>query len=219
MLKLDRLEELLERRSLLLNSCLLRQNKYNVAEWLKRIDLVKRDERMALKTFTEALETVEPNHTDNGKLSDIWVSYAQYYHEKGDYKTCNQIFAKGVKVEYKNVDEYVNIWSSWVELLLSDGHVNDCLTVIKQALFKKYIKKGDTMAPADMVPHSLILWELYIDLERNFGSFKSLRAAYRRMLELKVVTPFTVISFAALLEENAYYEESFRVFEQGVALF
>lgn len=47
-----------------------------------------------------------------------------------------------------------------------------------------------------MVPYSLNLWQLYLDLERNFGSFKSLRAAYRRMIELKVVTPFIIINYA-----------------------
>jgi pre-mRNA-splicing factor SYF1 len=39
-LKLYRLEQLLKKRPLLLNSCLLRQNKYNVQEWLNRIKLV-----------------------------------------------------------------------------------------------------------------------------------------------------------------------------------
>ena len=44
---------------------------------------------MALKTFTEALEIVEPNLADNGKLSDIWIAYAKYYRDTGDWKTCN----------------------------------------------------------------------------------------------------------------------------------
>lgn len=114
-MKLDRLDGLLKRRPLLLNSCLLRQNKYNVQEWLTRIELVKDDERIALKTFTEALETVESSNADNGKLSDIWVAYARYYRAKGDYKSSNQIMHKGTKVEYKHIDEYVNIWSLWIE--------------------------------------------------------------------------------------------------------
>ncbi|CAD8151307.1 unnamed protein product [Paramecium octaurelia] len=219
LLKMDRLDELLERRPILLNSCILRQNKYNVEEWLKRIELVKRDERMALKTFTEALEIVEPNLADNGKLSDIWIAYAKYYRDKGDWKTCNQIFYKGSKIEFKNIEEHVNLWSQWVEILLLDGFVNDSLSVIKQGLFKKYIKKLDKMTPSEMVPYSLQLWQLYLDLERNFGNFKSLRAAYKRMVELKVVTPFIIINYAQLLEDNAFYEESFKVFEAGVQLF
>ncbi len=47
-----------------------------------------------------------------------------------------------------------------------------------------------------MVPFSLDIWELYIDLEKNFGNFKTLRAAYKRMVELKVVTPFVIINYA-----------------------
>lgn len=39
------------------------------------------------------------------------------------------------------------------------------------------------------------------------------------MLELKVVTPFIIITYAQLLEDHHYYEESFKVFESGVALF
>jgi pre-mRNA-splicing factor SYF1 len=39
------------------------------------------------------------------------------------------------------------------------------------------------------------------------------------MLELKVVTPFVVIKFAQILEENAYFEESFKAFESGLSLF
>ena len=38
-MRLARLEDLMDRRPLLLNSVLLRQNPHNVAEWLKRIKL------------------------------------------------------------------------------------------------------------------------------------------------------------------------------------
>lgn len=40
-LRLARLENLMERRPLLLNSVLLRQNPHNVNEWLKRVELLK----------------------------------------------------------------------------------------------------------------------------------------------------------------------------------
>lgn len=40
-MRLARLENLMERRPLLLNSVLLRQNPHNVNEWLKRVDLLK----------------------------------------------------------------------------------------------------------------------------------------------------------------------------------
>ena len=39
------------------------------------------------------------------------------------------------------------------------------------------------------------------------------------MMELKVITPFLVMTYAQLLEDNAYFEESFKVFETGLAMF
>lgn len=40
-MRLARMENLMERRPLLLNSVLLRQNPHNVNEWLKRVELLK----------------------------------------------------------------------------------------------------------------------------------------------------------------------------------
>ena len=40
-LRLARFEHLMDRRPLLLNSVLLRQNPHNVHEWLKRVELYK----------------------------------------------------------------------------------------------------------------------------------------------------------------------------------
>lgn len=40
-MRLARLENLMERRPLLLNSVLLRQNPHNVNEWIKRVELLR----------------------------------------------------------------------------------------------------------------------------------------------------------------------------------
>ena len=74
---------------------------------------------MVLKTFKDALETIEPMKADMGRLSDIWyvecytffrVEYGRFHRNKGDHKICNQIISQGTKITYKNVEEYVNIW-------------------------------------------------------------------------------------------------------------
>mmetsp|Transcript_10176 Transcript_10176/g.11756 ORF Transcript_10176/g.11756 Transcript_10176/m.11756 type:complete len:365 (+) Transcript_10176:79-1173(+) len=39
------------------------------------------------------------------------------------------------------------------------------------------------------------------------------------MLSLKIATPATILNYANLLEENKYYEDSFRAYEKGIALF
>lgn len=48
---------------------------------------------MVLKTFKDALETIEPMKADLGRLSDVWVEYARFHRNKGDHKTCNQIIS------------------------------------------------------------------------------------------------------------------------------
>jgi len=44
-LRLARMENMIERRPILLNSVLLRQNPHNVNEWLKRVELLKEKPR------------------------------------------------------------------------------------------------------------------------------------------------------------------------------
>jgi pre-mRNA-splicing factor SYF1 len=46
------------------------------------------------------------------------------------------------------------------------------------------------------------IWALYLDLEKNLGSFETIRAAFKRAIELKVITPFMIITYAKYLEEN-----------------
>jgi len=52
-LRLARLENLMERRPLLLNSVLLRQNPHNVNEWIKRVDLLKEKPKEVLHCFID----------------------------------------------------------------------------------------------------------------------------------------------------------------------
>jgi pre-mRNA-splicing factor SYF1 len=63
------------------------------------------------------------------------------------------------------------------------------------------------------------LWSFYIDLEESLGTLESTKAAYESVLDLRIATPQLVLNYAALLAENKYFEDSFRVYERGVALF
>lgn len=50
-LRLARLEHLIDRRPLLLNAVLLRQNPHNVPEWLKRVELYDSQPKMVRLFF------------------------------------------------------------------------------------------------------------------------------------------------------------------------
>ena len=62
-------------------------------------------------------------------------------------------------------------------------------------------------------------WSLYIDLLENFSSFEDAKAAYERMIEIKIATPEIILNFGKFLQEHNFYEESFRVYERAVQLF
>ncbi len=43
---------------------------------------------------------------------------------------------------------------------------------------------------------------MYLDLERNLGTLETIKVAFKRAIELKIVTPFMIITYAKYLEEN-----------------
>lgn len=66
---------------------------------------------------------------------------------------------------------------------------------------------------------SLKLWSFYVDLEESIGSVETTKAVYDRIFELKIANAQTVINYANFLEENQYFEESFKIYERGISLF
>lgn len=58
---------------------------------------------------------------------------------------------------------------------------------------------------------SLKVWSLYADLEETFGSFKTCKAVYDHIIDLRIATPLTVINYGLFLESNNYFEEAFKV--------
>jgi pre-mRNA-splicing factor SYF1 len=63
------------------------------------------------------------------------------------------------------------------------------------------------------------MWSFYVDLEINFGNFETAKMAYKKMVEIKVITPYILLNYAQMLEENNFFEESFKVYETGITLF
>jgi pre-mRNA-splicing factor SYF1 len=53
----------------------------------------------------------------------------------------------------------------------------------------------------------------------NLGTSETIKQAFRRCIDLKVASPFIMISFANYLEKNSFYEESFKVYENALNMF
>ena len=58
---------------------------------------------------------------------------------------------------------------------------------------------------------SLKLWSFYVDLEESLGTVASTKAVYDKILELRIANAQIIVNYAAFLEENKYFEESFKV--------
>ena len=58
---------------------------------------------------------------------------------------------------------------------------------------------------------SLKLWSFYVDLEESIGTVSTAKAVYDKILELRIANAQVVVNYAAFLEENKYFEESFKV--------
>lgn len=75
------------------------------------------------------------------------------------------------------------------------------------------------MSPQSRLFKSLKLWSFYSDLEESIGSVESTKAVYDKIMELKIANAQTIVNYASFLEENKYFEESFKVYERGTELF
>ncbi|XP_076360546.1 pre-mRNA-splicing factor SYF1 fand [Tachypleus tridentatus] len=220
-LRLARFEDLMDRRPLLLNSVLLRQNPHNVHEWQKRVKLLEGKPREIVNVFTEAVQTVDPKLA-SGKLYQLWVSFAKFYEENGQIEDARVIFEKGTHVAYTKVVDLAAVWCEWAEMELRHENYEGALKLMEKATAAPPIKiaYNDSTEPVQSrLYKSLKVWSMYADLEESFGTFKSTKAVYDRIIDLKIATPQIIINYGLFLEENSYFEEAFKAYEKGIALF
>ena len=102
-LRMARLEYLMDKRPILLNSVVLRQNPHNVYEWHKRVKLYKGDTTRTLMTFMEAIKTVNPK-VAHGRFSSLWLSLSWFYESHDDLENARVVMKKATEVEYRTAE-------------------------------------------------------------------------------------------------------------------
>lgn len=223
-LRLARLENLMDRRPELANSVLLRQNPHNVEQWHRRVKLFESNPTRQIRTYTEAVRTVDPMKAV-GKPHTLWVAFAKLYEDHKDIANARVIFEKAVQVNYKTVDNLASLWCEWAEMELRHKNFRVALDLMRRATAEPSVEvkrrvAADGNEPVQMKLHkSLRLWAFYVDLEESLGNLESTRAVYERILDLKIATPQIIINYAMLLEEHKYFEDAFKVYERGVKIF
>lgn len=214
-LLLSKLEYLVEKRSLLINSVMLRQNPSNVVEWMKRIKLLKDDSRQQLLTFIEALKTIDPSNCF-GKLSSLWLGLAHFYESKDDLSSCRSVYENAVKVKYRNLSENMYVWSSWAEFEIRYYNEREALNVLQRALSDSNYQ---SKVPKNQLFANVKLWAFYLDLLTSLGTVDACKSAYEKAIDFRVINPTMVLNYASYLQSFSYYEESFAMYERVVEMF
>ena len=221
-IRMMRFEQLMDRRPFLVNDVLLRQNPNNVNEWEKRIALWGDNNKEVVQTYTDAIAAVQPRKAV-GKFHELWLNYAKFYEERGDLRTARIITEKAVNVPFKSVAELAEMWCGWAEMELRNENFDravDIMTKATKAPKRSTVDYFDeTLSPQQRVHKSWKLWSFYVDLVESVSTLEETKKVYDRIFELRIATPQTVVNFANLLEENKYFEESFKIYERGLDLF
>nr|RHY26319.1 hypothetical protein DYB32_008051 [Aphanomyces invadans] len=199
-------EDLAERRPLLMNAVFLRQNPHSVKEWQKRIKLLEDSPLLVVKTYTEALKTIDSANAV-GPLSALWIAFSAYYEQHDDLANARAIFTRALAHPWRNMDERATVLCAQVELELRHEEFDKALELIRAACNQKNLVK------------SLKVWNLRVDLEESLGDIESTRAAYDRVIELKLATAVMVLQYTTFLESHAYFEDAFKVYEKAIRLF
>lgn len=221
-IRMDRLDQLMNRRNFLLNDVLLRQNPNNVIEWEKRVALWGDNTKEAVQTYTDAIAAIQPKKAV-GKFHELWTNYAKLYEEGQDMNNARIILEKAVKVPFKSVAELAEMWCEWAEMELRNENFDRAVEIMAKATQAPKRSKidyfDDTLSPQQRVHKSWKLWSFYVDLVESVGTIEETRAVYDRIFELRIATPQTVVNYANLLEENKYFEDSYKIYERGLDLF
>ncbi|KAF1744170.1 hypothetical protein MXB_956, partial [Myxobolus squamalis] len=220
---MERYEDLMDRRPLLLNSVLLRQNKHNVNEWIKRTKLFEGRTIEIIRTFTEAVQTVDPDYAV-GHPNLLWSEFARFYDENHKLNEARAVFEKGVLAPFKHVEDLANLWCDYAEMELRHNNFKEALRVLRKStsvptrkINVSFHDEKDNVR--SRVHKSIKLWSFYVDLEECFGTFETTKSAYNKVVSMKIASPQIILNYCQYLEDNYYFEESFKVYEQGVNLF
>lgn len=221
-IRMMRFEQLMDRRPFLVNDVLLRQNPNNVVEWEKRVALWGENKHEIVNTYTNAIAAIQPRKAI-GKFHELWLNYARFYEEGGDLRNARIILEKAVKVPFKSVAELAETWCGWAEMELRNENFDGAVGIMAkatQAAKRSTVDYFDeTLTPQQRVHKSWKLWSFYVDLVESVSTLEETKKVYERIFELRIATPQTVVNFANLLEENHYFEESFKIYERGLDLF
>jgi pre-mRNA-splicing factor SYF1 len=180
-----------------------------------------------VETYTDATQTINPRKAP-GKFHTLWINFAKFYEEGGDLESARAIFEKAAKVPFANVNDLAELWCEYAEMETRHEEFDNALDVMGRATTTPRFTHvnphnvnyhDETLTPQQRVFKSLKLWSFYVDLEESVGTVESTKAVYDKIMDLRIANPQIIVNYATFLEENEYFEDSFKVYERGIDLF
>jgi pre-mRNA-splicing factor SYF1 len=150
------------------------------------------------------------------------VEFAKFYEVNDQLDDARTVFEKASQVDFVKVDDVAAVWCEWAEMEIRQENFQKALDLMYRATVipKNKVSYTDESETVQARLHkSLKLWSMYADLEESFGTFKSCKSVYDRIIDLRICTPQIIINYGMFLEEHNYFEEAFRAYEKGIALF
>ena len=172
------------------------------------------DEKIAC--LREALEAVRHVPCTRGGTFELWQALIQILPKEDS----RQAFEEALLFFHSSAKSLVSLWCAYAEHELSQSDAKAALGIARRAVAgraeggRKSLQRFFKAAAKD-----IRLWNLLVDLEEACGTLASTRAAYDRMIEMKLATPRTFLNYAQLLEEHRFFEDSFKVYERGLVEF
>ncbi|KAJ2659196.1 pre-mRNA-splicing factor syf1 [Coemansia sp. RSA 1200] len=234
-LRLLRLERLMDRRPFLVSDVVIAQQPHSVQSWLKRAALwqAQSNRDKAVETYEAAVAAVDPHRipSGDGKVTDLWMAYAELLEGEEEFDQMRSVLSRAVSAATAvgSVAELADLFVWYAEKELALGQTERALQVLTQATavpravassFRKVDYRDESVSPHHRVFKALKVWNLLVDIRESMDdAADATRAAYDRMLELRIATPQTVVNYADFLEQHSYFEDSFRVYERGIEAF
>jgi pre-mRNA-splicing factor SYF1 len=218
-----KLNDLLDRRELLLNRTLLRENVNNIECWIQRGALYLDRQydyapktRLALWTslkalteqhgqvnvFAEAIESVDPSRACEGRYCDLWISLSMLLDSPpaaleaalGDTRLLPP--------------DLVAVYRHYAENALEGGRETLAREILGRAITDDRIRTARGLSE---------LFNLALDIEWCFGGVSGTRALFERCLASRVATLRHIVAYATFCGQNDQPDEMFRTFEKGIA--
>ena len=228
---LKRIELLIDRRDELLSDVLLRQNPNNTVEWIRRTKLhrIQSVPEMVVRTFMDAINSIDPHSPSLiGRVSAVWIEFAKFS-ASSDKLIARQVFEKAVVSDFRDHDDLAAVWIEWIlmELRLtmdskpdSPDKWSEVLEIARRAVSQyRGSAKGSVQS---LLFKAGKLWHLAIDLEQSInGKSKPelVSGLFDAMIDLNVVTPQTILNYAAFETDNLRFERACQILQRGITLF